>query len=85
MPVLMCCRVDAGMCRVLNNFGEIAVRVLERHVGLAQRLQAARMALPPQLARLQLAASTGLPDAAAGRQLVVHTHECRRRDVRCMH
>eukprot|EP00983_Pelagomonas_calceolata_P124290 1161091-Pelagomonas_calceolata.AAC.8 len=35
-------RVDAGMCRLLNNFGEIAVRVLERHIDLAVRLEEAR-------------------------------------------
>uniref|UniRef100_A0A7S3QZQ4 GAF domain-containing protein n=1 Tax=Dunaliella tertiolecta TaxID=3047 RepID=A0A7S3QZQ4_DUNTE len=35
-------KVDAGMCRLLNNFGEIAVRVLERHIGLAVRLAEAR-------------------------------------------
>ncbi|KAF5839106.1 hypothetical protein DUNSADRAFT_1504 [Dunaliella salina] len=37
-------RVDAGMCRLLNNFGEIAVRVLERHISLAVRLEEARQA-----------------------------------------
>ncbi|KAF5839108.1 hypothetical protein DUNSADRAFT_1506 [Dunaliella salina] len=36
-------KVDAGMCRLLNNFGEIAVRVLERHIGIAVRLAQARL------------------------------------------
>lgn len=59
-------RVDAGMCRVLNNFAEVAVRVLERHVGLAHRLRAARAALPPQLDRLLTAAAQGMdPEAAS--------------------
>jgi hypothetical protein len=42
----MYCRVDACMCRVLNNFGELAVRILERHVGLAARLKAVVAAAP---------------------------------------
>lgn len=53
------------MCRVLNNFGELAVRVLERHVGLAHRLRAARAALPPRLSHL-LAAAEGSAQARAG-------------------
>jgi hypothetical protein len=48
-------RVDAGMCRMINNFGEIAVRVLERHIGLYSRLSRARQACD------QLADSNSFP------------------------
>ncbi|GFH28280.1 hypothetical protein HaLaN_26750, partial [Haematococcus lacustris] len=55
--------VDAGMCRVLNNFGELAVRVLERHVGLAQKLRAARLALTRHLELLSSLAASHDPSA----------------------
>lgn len=52
-------RVDAGMCRVLNNFGEMAVRALERHLELAERLKSAQQHIPHGLHTLMEAAQTG--------------------------
>ncbi len=56
------------MCRVLNNFGELAVRVLERHLQLADRLATIRHALPRSLTSFVDAAHTGrdIRDAAGG-------------------
>ncbi len=47
------------MCRVLNNFGELAVRVLERHLQLADRLATVRHSLPRALSAFVDAAHTG--------------------------
>jgi GAF domain-containing protein len=43
--------VSANDCRLLNNFAELAVRALERHVKLYERLDFARSAYAAGLAR----------------------------------
>lgn len=54
------------MCRVLNNFGELAVRCLERHLHLAERLATVQQTLPASLRHLVHAAHTG-SDICQGR------------------
>lgn len=66
---------DAGACRVLNNFGELAVRVLERYLGLAKRLHRAQQAVPSVLTQFEHAAGKSLDKNTAADQLLTNLYK----------